>query len=679
MGKKRKMRSFASRLTGWIMLMMLITMGMVAYLIFELASQFVKEEEFMMHESYVASSVEYIRRITSDVYVGTVNHVPEIERNLGQPDRLAAIMQEIVETNPRIRSCGISFVENYYPQKGRTFSPYAVRLDSTHIEASARTGSECTYLNEKWFTEMLTANEGQWSKAFFENGSSDTPLVAYMHPIHDAQGRTVAVLGADLSLEWLRKKMEETDSVIMKKEWAADWKEKTYSFLIESDGTYLVHPDSSRQLRKTIFDYTKAETDSLPYLMARQMTSGKSGFLGKDEEGKEPLIELDNGYAPEDGFLFDGRESYVFYAPIKYTNWSLGLAVATPNIKLIAGVVGFVLLFLIVIGMLVVYLVCRFTIRRITKPLKQLAASAGEVAKGHFNTTLPNIKNNDEIRLLRDSFEDMQHSLAEYVEELKTTTASKAAMENELQVAHDIQMGMLPKIFPPYPERSDIDIFGTLTPAKEVGGDLFDFHIHDNRLFFCISDVSGKGVPASLLMAVIRSLFRNISSHTTEPHHIVAALNEALATGNDSCMFATLFLGVLDLSNGILRYCNAGHDAPLLIGDGVSTLPCDSNIPLGIVENMAFTQQETVIAPDTTIFLYTDGLTEAENPSHAQFGLTRVKDVAARLARQHSPATVQTTISQMAEAVQEFVSGARQSDDLTMLAIKYMKDNEQQG
>lgn len=141
----------------------------------------------------------------------------------------------------------------------------------------------------------------------------------------------------------------------------------------------------------------------------------------------------------------------------------------------------------------------------------------------------------------------MQHSLTHYVEELKETTASKAAIENELKIAHDIQMSMLPKTFPPYPERDDIDIFGTLKPAKDVGGDLFDFYIRDEKLIFCIGDVSGKGVPASLVMAMTRSLFRNISSHVTEPHLIVKALNDTMADDNDTNMFVTLFLGVLDL------------------------------------------------------------------------------------------------------------------------------------
>ena len=313
------------------------------------------------------------------------------------------------------------------------------------------------------------------------------------------------------------------------------------------------------------------------------------------------------------------------------------------------------------------WLVCRFSIKKTTRPLKQLASSANEVAKGNFAAALPDIKHNDEIRLLRDSFEDMEQSLQQYVDELKETTASKAAIENELKVAHNIQMSMLPKTFPPFPERNDIDIYGVLTPAKDVGGDLFDFYIRENMLFFCIGDVSGKGVPASLVMAVTRSLFRNVSAHTSSPDQIMSTLNEALSEGNDSNMFVTLFAGVLDLSTGALSYCNAGHDSPLLIGNEVALLPCHANIALGIMPGMAFRKQETKLDPDTTIFLYTDGLSEAENTLHEQFGKERILRMTATLQKEEAVMVVK----KMEEAVHDFVGEAEQSDDLTMLAIRF--------
>ena len=285
---------------------------------------------------------------------------------------------------------------------------------------------------------------------------------------------------------------------------------------------------------------------------------------------------------------------------------------------------------------------------------------------------MPAIDSHDEIHRLRDSFGNMQQSLVRYTEELRATTAQKAAMDSELKIAHNIQMSMLPKTFPPYPERHDIDIYGSLKAAKEVGGDLFDFYIRDEKLFFCIGDVSGKGVPASLFMAVTRSLFRNISAHMAEPSAIVSTLNNAMTDGNDTNMFVTIFMGVLDLQTGLLHYCNGGHNAPLLVGRDVGALSCDANLPIGVIADFKFTQQEVSIDPKTTIFLFTDGLNEAEDSRHAQFGDLRIWNVAKRMLAEerHQP---QLLIEEMTETVQRFVGDAEQSDDLTMLAIQYMK------
>jgi sigma-B regulation protein RsbU (phosphoserine phosphatase) len=169
------------------------------------------------------------------------------------------------------------------------------------------------------------------------------------------------------------------------------------------------------------------------------------------------------------------------------------------------------------LGALVIFFFMHRSIRSATKPLGFLSESTQEVAKGNFDTKLPTFRHHDEITQLRDSFDTMQQSLKRYVEELKETATSKATIESELNIAHHIQMAMLPKTFPAFPHRDEIEIYGMLTPAKSVGGDLYDFFLRDDELFFCIGDVSGKGVPASLVMAVTRTLFRNVVVRVESP------------------------------------------------------------------------------------------------------------------------------------------------------------------
>ena len=655
-------RSFAKRLTWRIMLRMLIFMGIPTALVFWGCYVLVYVGAVGICNRLVSGEHEEIRRITSDLYVASINTAPVIEDNLENPEKIQGIIERMLRKNPYMRSCGISFVDNYYPKKGRRFYPFAVRVDTTNIETYVMDDAKHDYLTAAWFKEALSRNEGYWGKSFIDSVNQGRPLVSYYLPIHDKRDSTVAILRADLSLDWLNDKIQfyrsKKDSssttgvsveIEQEKKEAWDPGYAAYYFIVDTTGTLLVHPDQTRVLKHNIKEYvTKDPNDAVESLLNRN----------SDED---------------EDLMLDGEHMLVTFQPVKYTDWCLGLVIPEFYVEFFAYFFGGIMTLIILIGMLAVYFFGRRAIKKSTLPLKQLAESANEVAKGNFATPLPTLTSRDEIHMLRDSFEQMEHSLSKYVEELKNTTAQKASFESELKIAHIIQMSMLPKTFPPYPDRDDIDIFGTLKPAKAVGGDLFDFHIHNEQLVFCIGDVSGKGVPASLFMAVTRSLFRNITAHELKPHHVVKALNESLSENNDLYMFVTLFVGVLDLQTGLLRYCNAGHDAPLLIGNSVGTLPCDPNLPIGIQPDWEFTEQETLINQHTTIFLFTDGLNEAENISHDQFGDQRILNVAESLLAtgNHRPTTV---VNKMNEAVHAFVGNAEQSDDLTMLAIQYKKE-----
>ena len=681
MSKEPKKRSFAKRLTRWIALTQLIVMGLAGYGIYVFVKSFSEMEETDLYKSYLSTSNANVSRILSTVYVGTLSHVSEIENNLDRPDKLPAIMKDVVANNPYIRSCGISFIDNYYPQKGHWYCPYAIKVDSGRVVENRFIGdAEHDYLKAEWFTEALKTDSNYWSKPFFDAMDSITPLVSCMIPIHDKQGKAVAIIGADLSLEWFCGKavkgltvngenikvftgndIDENSSDDNVLNWAdRKWRQLTLTFIINKDGTYIAHSENERVIKENFFKLAGETSDSIDDHIGRMMVARKKGCYS--ENGLQPT--------PSKFFDMDNISAYVFYEPIDHMDWSIALAVPSFMIYIISIGAGVILLILIALALLVTRIVGSIVVKRATRPLNQLADSANEVAKGNFSAPLPKIKHNDEVRLLRDSFEGMQHSLTEYVEELKNTTASKAAIENELKVAHDIQMSMLPKTFPPYPERDDIDIYGMLLPAKDVGGDLFDFYICDEKLFFCIGDVSGKGVPASLVMAMTRSLFRNISSHTAEPHLIAQALNDALAEGNDTSMFVTAFLGVLELGTGLLHYCNAGHNPPLIIGSEVSLVPCEPNVPLGLMAGMDFVPQEIQFDHQMMIFLFTDGLNEAEDELHAQFGDDRILQQAEALLAKGNIQSAEL-VNQMNEAVHTFVNGAQQSDDLTMLAIKY--------
>ena len=262
----------------------------------------------------------------------------------------------------------------------------------------------------------------------------------------------------------------------------------------------------------------------------------------------------------------------------------------------------------------------------------------------------------------------IQHS-AKNLAKLQQANLEREHIDSELNIARNLQMSMLPKS-DEKALRDDCNIVGLLEPAKMVGGDLYSYLIRDEKLFFCIGDVSGKGVPAALVMAVANALFRSVSAHESNPARIMQALNEIGCQRNEQNMFVTFIIGVLDLPTGKLRYCNAGHEKPFIIGKEVRPLPAKPHLPLGVMDDLIYTAQETLLQPGESLFLYTDGLTEAMNESHELFGVKRIEKGLQDCVKNES-ITPGKIIQTLTNRVNAFVDGAEQSDDLTLLAIQY--------
>ena len=662
----KKHRSFARRLTWRIILILslihLFVIGAVVFLVI-ISSAIQSQQRSMDMINVIGGELD---KMLTSVEVSATNNVAELEEHLESPEKVFDVLEKELKLNKTYFGCFAAFEPNYYESQGKWFEPYVLCRDSVHIERAQMGSSAHDYFKREWYAKGLNVEDdrhGYWSDPYFDVDGARAMLCSYILPIHDKDGKKVGVFGVDIPLDWLSKLIREEEKksnsrfIIEADSDEVDYL-LFYSFLIGSKGQFIVHPNKMKELHGNIKDIVEATPDTLDDAVCRKMLAGDFGMLEK--------------------MRFDNERYFISYKKMGDTGWTMAVM---QHWVLVFGwgiAISVLILLVMIIAGLIVFFTTHYTIWRGTQPLRFLSDSAEQVAKGNFNTPLPQIKHNDEIRQLRDSFETMQHSLSQYVEELKETTTTKASMEKELRIAHNIQMSMLPKTFPPFPDRIDVDLYGQLTPARAVGGDLYDFYIRDEKLFFCIGDVSGKGVPASLVMAVTRSLFRNISAHTAKPDHIVMALNESLCEGNDTNMFVTLFLGVLDLPTGRLRYCNAGHDAPILIegkmdedmemsdGKECKMLDVKPNLPIGVMPGWNFIDQEIVIDPGTTIFLFTDGLTEAENASHEQFGLERILQTAG-----NAPDNPQEMIKLMMDNVHQFVNGTEQSDDLTMLAIQF--------
>jgi sigma-B regulation protein RsbU (phosphoserine phosphatase) len=250
---------------------------------------------------------------------------------------------------------------------------------------------------------------------------------------------------------------------------------------------------------------------------------------------------------------------------------------------------------------------------------------------------------------------------------LLKASEEQARIGGELAVASRIQQEMLPTVFPSY-------VYGTLEPAREVGGDVFDFYTRDGKLFFCVGDVSGKGVPAAMLVSMSHALFRMVSKKEESPSRILQALNVELCRGNDSNMFMTYFVACLDLYSGELSYASAGHDRPFVLSNGVSQLPAKSNLPLGVFPNTHFEEQVCKLEPGATLLLYTDGLTEAKNIARQEYGRKGIQAFLESFVSGENQ-SLDYLVSSLSESAHQFAGEAPQSDDLTILAVRFNPEN----
>ena len=629
-------RKLSVRVSLWVVLFAAIIFNIALGFFFYQAREAVRQEAINRATQTLDKTSLFVEGILNRVEVATNMTEWLVQRHPDVADSMFVYSRGMLLNNPDFYNCSIAFEPYYFKDKGLYFSAY-----SKYIGDSIRTiqgGSDkYQYFYTDWYLMPTLLDHPCWTEPYMDlDAPTNTSemVTSYCKAMKDEEGKIIGVINTSLSISWLSQTIS-----------AVKPYPNSYSIMIGRGGTYLVHPDSTKITRQTIFTHTFEEPDTALSALGHAMQRGEEGIK---------LMHM------------GGQKCYVFYKPLGKTGCSM--AIVCPESDIFGGFdrLRQSVRIIVLVGLLLMLFFFIHIITSELSPLHQLAQEAKTIASGQFDTKLPELQRIDEIGQLSNSFADMQQSLVKYIEELKNTTAQKASIESDLRIASSIQMTMLPKKYPPYPERDDIDIYGQLVSAKEVGGDLFDFFIRDEKLFFCIGDVSGKGVPASLVMAVTRTLFRAVAAHESLPNHIITDMNETMATNNETDMFVTLFVGVLDMLTGRMRYCNAGHDSPILIGSRAGLLPCDSNIPVGVMEGWKYTLQEATIDPWTTIFLYTDGLTEAEDKDHAQFQEQRILKVI-----RETPNAPTKIIEAMTKAVHQFVGEAEQSDDLTMLALQY--------
>ncbi|HNX04031.1 MAG TPA: SpoIIE family protein phosphatase [Opitutales bacterium] len=552
---------------------------------------------------------------------------------------LAPWLESLLNANP-----DLSCIEVAYSREGDN-----ARQGLTRVSRADGIVSVDLFVNvalehmQDWFYLPKYLRKPVWVEPFYDP-ILKTTAVTYSVPVFAPDGTLRAVVACELSLQGIRDMLD-----------SLDLGESGMAILISAQGVYISHPVREYEMSQTMWSVAESLGSvgrPLPELeaLARTLLSGKTGMTQYRRSS-------------------DDVPSYIFHRPVPLTGWAFSVTIPEAQILAPLRRQNMVNLCIGLCGGFLLLCASVALAYSLTKPLHLLAKAAGRLALGDFDAPLPKVRRGDEIGRLTASFSQMREDLRGYIDELTTTTVAKEKIASELAIAHQIQLGIVPKLFPPFPDRRDVDLFAALEPAREVGGDLYDFALLDeDHLYVAIGDVSGKGVPASLLMAVGKTLLKSTIHAVRDPARTLAMVNDELAAGNDTCMFITAFCGILNLSSGHFTYANAGHNPPLLIPQSgpAKFMRSKPGPALGAMTNVRYRNMDELLSGRELLVLYTDGVTEAMNDASEMFGEDRLLAIASAVRN----GVAEKVVGEIVSAVRTHAAGAEQSDDITLLAVR---------
>lgn len=624
---KEKQKSFAGRLslnilifTSLIFLGALTFSGIFSHII--LSEEAENSAKNLLHST--------INQIGADM--GRVEEMVKgaswlVEEEKDDEDYLYHITSKLVEDN-LVMGSAIAF-SPYYFQSKYYFSPYSFINAEGKIESRQLGNNQYDYFYMDWYQIPSLLGEPCWSEPYFDEGGGESLMTTYSYPLKDEEGKVFAVITADVSLQWISEALSEIkpypNSVVS---------------LVSRSGQYInVSPDSDLR-GETLFSSAYSAGDQQLIDIAKAMSAGVDGISK---------------------YVRGGKASFAVYGPLP-NKWSVGITCSYEDVLHRASRLHLITILIALLGLIVLFFVCRSLIKKLTKPINSVSEATLKIADGNFNIDLPEIKTGDEIQQLRDSIVFMEDSLVKYVDDLKESTAANERFENELGIASKIQMGMLSRNFP---HTDQIGAHAILRPAKEVGGDLYDFFFKDNWFYFAIGDVSGKGIPASLFMAITKFAFRLLANSSLELDQVMTKLNNAVSEGNANGLFVTMFTGAINLDTGEFKYCNAGHNPIILNGE---FLKAKTNIAVGVFENFNYEMESCMLEKGSKILAYTDGVTEAEKADKEQYTEARLLEW--NNAHSNLPSSEEACES-LYEDVKAFTEGNDQNDDITIMTIKF--------
>ena len=638
---KKKSKSIAFRLTVY-----LLTGAFIIFII-------------MMIMNYIVSSKVYLNSavLTAEITQGKV--FDKIEMEVSKLEHVTEQLKSVLEAETSLSFKDIepllkNFVNEYKRISGSAFildvereneAPYFLYMYYSGIHDTILISHDKEFL-KKSFPIPVNLEISKWSEPHLDPIDGKEKLISFLSPLK-RNNKLAGVLTADILLSRL-------DSLLS----AIKVYETGFAFLISNDGILLTQPfHKDLIMSETIQDLAKMEE----LKMNKEVVDG---ILNDIRQRKGGMVEITESY------IFK-NEAILIYRPLNVLNGTVLIVI--PKDEALKGLYRFTLIWVGIglVSFILLVIIIYFIIKRNLAPLQELTNSVRKVGDGDFDVTIPEPKRLDEIGKLSQAFKSMKENLRKHIILLDKSTSEINKIESEILVAAKILKNILPHSIPKGLEKTDIDIYGELKPAKQIGGDLYDYFLKENRyLYFIIGDVTGKGIPSSVFMGMTRAYFRSEGKYQQTSAELVNKINLNLFTNNPEAIFVTLFCGILDVHTGNIDFCNAGHNFPFLIKNDQTVMEIRNQHgpPAGLVEDQNYKSDSLSIEPGEVLVLYTDGVTEARNENDELYGEERLRDSILEVKDQSlSPRDI---CEHVLNKNKKFNGDTPQDDDITVLCLR---------
>ncbi|MGQ8335359.1 SpoIIE family protein phosphatase [Sunxiuqinia sp. A32] len=627
-----KKHSIAFRLSLYVLLTVFVVIGIVNYLNYDFGKKVLMQNITEAATNQSGLIINQIARnviTTQEISKNVVSQAPYYYMH----GDLDLFLEEVIKDN-----------EILYAMHGEIEMPgynhHSVSVIRKNNEAVLLKDTSELCLKNRFpdiVKNIIGKKAGEWSDPFYCEDDDNTLLISYIQSITNYEGRNIGALISEINLDFLNKIVS-----------GIKIQESGFTFIVSKDGTYLTHPKKDWIMNRNIFEVSKKIFPNDPEFYRKKL----------EQEGSI------NGFAyPE---LLNYQKAWFYVTNIPYTDWLVFTVVPTKELFKDLTLVFRKIVTVSIVGLLIIFLIIILLFKQLLSPLMQVIRSLQQYGSGKK----PHSNRRNELELLNESLEELQKQYSAYLKEQSQSRKDRRKYERDIKSAKEIQTTIVPESDPEFPESKRIDLYAELHPAESIGGDLYDYFFIDRKHFlFTIGDVSGKGIPAALFMAVAHTLIKSKAT-ILSASNIVENVNKELSKQNNSQNFLTLFLGILDIESGVLSYCNAAHNYPFIIRDEKSAELLDKThgLPVGLYPNKTYKGDSVVLNPGDSILIYTDGVIDCKDAQDQFYGTDRLAENVNNLTELYPKELVKRIL----KSLWLFKGETKQADDISLMAIRFL-------